>query len=131
MNSAELLYTWKIGQNNLIIPSFKVTQNDRDGDARDYIETEVKVGHLYFDKTWFIASNIFVGQSQYDKENPIFQKKQDMTSVGGGVNVTYQKPFGWKDWNLNGGIIAAQSNSDIEFYDSSLLIVSFGMAYVF
>jgi len=131
MSSLELLYTWKLGKHNLIIPSAKVLLNDRDGDARDFTQSELKVGHFYFDKKWIVASNLFISEAKYDEDNPIFQKKQDMTVLGGGINITYKQLFGWKDWNLNAGIVASQGNSDIDFYDSSLVIASLGMAYVF
>lgn len=131
MASLELLYTWKLGKHNLIIPSIKAIQSDRDGDARDFTQSELKIGHLYFDKNWLVATNFFIGEAKFDEDNPVFQKKQDTTVIGGGVNVTYKKPFGWEDWNMNAGIVATQANSDIEFYDTSLLIATFGMAYVF
>jgi len=131
MTSAELLYTWHVAKSNLIIPSIKFISSDRDGDARDYSETSVKLGHLFFNQKWLIASNVFIGEARFDKENPVFQKKQDTTIVGAGVNVTYQKPFGWEDWNLNAGLVATQANSEIDFYDTSFVIATFGFAYVF
>ena len=131
MASAELLYTWKLGKNNLIVPSVKLTSNDRDGDARDFTQSELKIGHFYLDKKWLIATNFFASEMKFDKENPVFDKKQDTTVVGGGLNVTYRQPFGWKDWAINTGIVGSQANSDIEFYDTSFLIATFGMAYIF
>ncbi|HIC44942.1 MAG TPA: DUF2860 domain-containing protein, partial [Sulfurimonas sp.] len=126
-----LLYTWKLNANNFIIASIKATSSDRDGDARDYSQSELKIGHLFNNANWLIASNVFASTSVYDEKNPIFDEYQDAKTLGGSINLTYKKPFGWEDWNLNMGVVAVQSNSDIEFYDSSLVIGTFGFVYVF
>lgn len=131
LNSIELLYTFKLNNSHMLIPSLKSTLQDADGDARDYSRADIKLTHLYIDKKWMIASNIHVGHSEYDDRNPIFNKKQDTDFIGGGINITYKNIFSLDNWNLNSGFYAAEGDSDIDFYDTEIVMFTIGMAYRF
>lgn len=129
--SAEVLYTWTMNPNNFLIPAIKFTNDDRDGDARDNTRAELKLSHIFMNPKWIVASSIVAGKASFDKENPIFLKKQDTTQIGMGINVTYKNVFGWKHWNVNGGFYASQGDSDIDFYDTKLFLATLGVAYSF
>ena len=129
--SLEALYTWTMNDSNIFVPSIKFINNDRDGDARDYTQTELKVTHIFHNPKWLVATSLYVGAASYDDNNPVFKDKQDSDYVGGGINATYKKPFGWKDWGINGGFYASKGDSDINFYDTSLMMVTLGMVYSF
>ena len=129
--SLELLYTWRVNQNNLLSPSVKYIVNDRDGKARDFSQAEVQLGHAFFNRKWLIATNVFVGQSEYDTENPIFNEYEDKFYYGAGVNATYKRPFGWEHWGVNINASAIKGNSEIDFYDTSAYLVSLALAYNF
>jgi len=131
LTSIEGLYTWNIDGNNFLIPSLKFTNDDRDGDARDSTRADLQLSHIFMNKTWIVASSLYVGSSSYDKDNPVFLKKQDTDYVGGGINLTYKDIFGWKDWALNAGAYASKGDSDIEFYDTNILLATAGIAYSF
>jgi len=131
MASLEFLYTWKMNDNNLLIPAIKFTGDDRDGNARDNARSELALTYLFKNPNWLIATNLFVGESSYDKVNPVYLKKQDTDYVGGGVNITYNKLFGSENWGLNGGFFASQGDSDIDFYDTKIFLMSLGVAYKF
>jgi len=131
MASAELLYTFTLNDSNYLIPSVKFTNNDADGDARTYTQSEAKLSHLFLSTNWLIASSVFVGTSSYDDENPVFNEKQDTDFYGGGVNVTYKQIFGWKDWSLNSGFYVSRGDSDIAFYDSRMFLATVGIVYSF
>ena len=47
------------------------------------------------------------------------------------MNVTYKDILGWKDWSLNAGVYAAQGKSDIDFYNSNIVLAITGVAYTF
>lgn len=129
--SLELLYTWKMNDDNRLIPAVKFMNDDRDGEARDNTRTELKLSHIYTNKKWLVATSLYAGASSYDKENPVFEKKQDTDYLGGGMNITRKDIFGWKDWGLNGGFFASQGDSDIDFYDTSMFIATLGVVYRF
>lgn len=130
-DSLELLYTWIINQTNFLVPSMKYTVSNRDGESRDYNEAEFKVSYAHISSKWTVASSIFAGSSFYESNNPVFTKKQDASYIGVGINATYKKPFGWKDWGINANLYSSKSDSDIDFYDSELFIATLGMVYSF
>lgn len=129
--STEVLYTWKMKKSHILIPSFKYIVNDRDGDARDNSETELKVTYVFADAKWLVASSVYAGISKYDEKNPIYDEYQDSKTYGAGINMTYKKPFGLEDWGINASVSGIESDSDIGFYDTSLFIASLGVLYKF
>ncbi|PHR55606.1 MAG: hypothetical protein COA44_10180 [Arcobacter sp.] len=129
--SAEVLYTWKMKKSHILIPSFKYLVNDRDGDARDSAENEVKITYIFADAKWLVATSVYAGFSKYDEKNPIYNEYQDSKTYGGGINMTYKKPFGLENWGINASVAAINSDSDIGFYDTSLFITSLGLLYKF
>jgi len=131
MTSAELLYTVSLNEHHTLVPSIKFTSNDRDGAARDYTQSEVKLSYFYFSQKWIVSTLIYAGESSYDKRNPVFDKKQDTDFLGAGVNVTYKQPFGWKHWGINAGFFASRGDSDIDFYDTRLTLATIAVAYHF
>jgi len=131
MVSIEGLYTWHLGQSHFVIPSIKFTDNDSDGDARDYTRTDLKLTYAFINKQWTVATLLTAGKSSYDKANPIFQKKQDADFFSAGANVTYNAPFGWKGWGVNANLFGARGNSDIDFYDQALYVATIGVIYNF
>lgn len=129
--STEILYTYVVKKSNIIIPSIKFINDDRDGNARDNVRTDIKLSYFYMSKKFVVATNIFLGSSSYDENNPIFNKKQDTDFIGGGVNITYKNIFNSPNWNLNAGVYASKGDSDIDFYDTSIFMATIGMAYRF
>ena len=127
----EILYTYTLNDSNIFVPSVKFTNDDRDGDARDYTKAEIKISHMYHNKRWVYVGNIFVGSSEYDEDNPVFGKKQDTDFIGAGINVTYKNIFNLKNWSLNAGVYASEGDSDIDFYDTEIFMATIGMAYRF
>jgi len=129
--SMEGLYTWRLGKSHFIIPAVKFTDNDRDGDARDFARTDLKLTYAYITEKWTLATLVLLGKNSYDKENPVFQKKQDSNFFNLGLNATYNAPFGWKNWGVNANTFVARGKSDIEFYDQSLYVATVGVVYNF
>lgn len=131
MSSAKLLYIYPLNANNFLIPTLKLTSNNSDGNARDYINSEIGITHFYGSQRWSVGTSIQVSSSTYSKENPIFQKKQDTNYLSAGVDVTYKNIFGLDHWSLNGTAYVSSGNSNIDFYDSSLWATSLGVIYTF
>lgn len=131
MNSAKLLFIYPLNANNFLIPTLKLTTNDSDGNARDYINSEIGITHFYGSQRWSIGTSIQASSSTYSKENPVFQKKQDTTYLSAGVDATYKNIFGLDHWSLNAAAYAFSGNSNIDFYDSSLWATSLGVVYTF
>lgn len=131
MASAELTYTWKINDSHILMPAVKFTNSERDGDARDFTQSEIILSHWYNSDDWTIATTVSAAASSYDDDNPVFDNKQDTDFYSAGMNIVYKKPFGWEDWGINAAAFVANGDSDIDFYDTNLFIVTLGMGYKF
>ncbi|MCU7835385.1 MAG: DUF2860 domain-containing protein [gamma proteobacterium symbiont of Taylorina sp.] len=51
--------------------------------------------------------------------------------MGASFTAVYKKPFGMKDWNLLGSAAYYYSDSNINFYDSSIKFFSVSALYRF
>lgn len=131
MNSAELLYTYKISDGNILIPSLKYTNDNRDGSAESNKRVNLKLSHIYAKEKWLFVTTADAGQSSYKEQNPLFNKKQDAMSYLLSANITYKKPFDLDKVGIYSGFIVANSNSKIDFYDTDIFVVTLGATYSF
>ena len=78
-----------------------------------------------------LALNLSYQSVRYDETNPIFNERQEDNKWSAFLAYSYQKPFGWEDWELVS--LAGYSNSDanIDFYDEKSLLVTAGFSYNF
>lgn len=129
--SAQVLYTFNINKENQLIPAVMFIDSNRDGNARDNTAYEIQLQHVYMGGHWLVKTTVSGGASSYDQNNPAFDDKQDTTYWEAGTNVTYMQPYGWKDWGINGGVLASAGNSDINFYDTQVFVAYAGMMYSF
>lgn len=94
--------------------------------------TELRLNYLYNTATWKLVATLTAGQDDYDNINPLFGRKADSTAIGAGFTAGYKNPFGWsKHLSLLGTVGAYESDSDIEFYDTSIGIINLSALYKF
>ncbi len=131
LNSAEILYTYKISDGNMLIPSLKYTNDNADGSAENNDKINLKLSHIYAKEKWLFVTTADVGQSYFKERNPLFNKKRDALSCLLGANVTYKKPFDIDKVGIYSGVIFANSNSKIDFYDTNIFVFTLGATYSF
>lgn len=131
INSAELLYTYKIEKGNMLVPSLKYTNNNADGSAISNNRVNLKLSHIYSIEKWLFVTTADIGQSYHKEQNPLFNQKQDALSYLLGANITYKKPFGLDKVGIYSSVIVANSNSKIDFYDTNIFVVTLGATYSF
>ena len=126
-----LEYLWKIGPRQVLIPEIFLTQQDRDGDA---VTNDIVGGNLtysYLGDVWtFVLTGSLAG-SEYDKRNPIYNEKADEDIYSLGATAFYKLPTKSKRWSLLGSVAYADSDSDIEFHDTTILLITAGVRYRF
>jgi len=66
---------------------------------------------------------------QFDIINPVFNVKQDSTSLRFFSIYSYKQPFDWESFSFNIMAGYSQEDSDIDFYDESSFIVATGLTY--
>lgn len=125
-------YRWKIGKDNQLKTSIRYSNYDLDGDAMQHVLTAAEFNYLHVIDNWNFIINGTIGEDNYDNSNPLFNDQADASMYGGSLTAMYKNPFGWsKDISLIGTVAGAESNSDINFYDSSISTVSASILYKF
>lgn len=71
------------------------------------------------------------GFTDHKAINPIFSKQQDSQHFGLFSVYSYQQPFDWEGTQVHMMAGYNQQDSDIDFYDSSGVFLSTGVAYTF
>jgi hypothetical protein len=124
-------YLWKIGERQALIPEIFWIDDDRDGSA---VTSEAFGGQLswtYLGDPWTVVLTGAVFETSYDKRNPIYGKKADEDAYSLGATVFYKLPTDSGRWSIFGSAAYADSDSDIDFHDSTITLISGGVRFRF
>lgn len=127
----EVIYEHKLNDKNIIEPALIYTDFKLDGAAMKHKRYEGKLSHYYIGEKLTFITNLVIGATQYDENNPIFNKKNGSTMFGIGSSVLYQKPFNWENWQAFAGFAYFEGNADIDFYSTRGELLNLGMIYNF
>jgi len=105
--------------------------DDLDGKAMSGDENQIQVTHVYLGERFTAASNIFVGQKDFDAVNPVFAITREDDTIGLGFVLLDKKLFGSKDWYGQASAVWVDLDTNIDFYDASSTMVSVGAQYRF
>jgi hypothetical protein len=125
-----LEYLWKIAPNQVLIPEVSWANHDRDGDAISRDEYGGKLTWSLLGDPWTFVLTGGLYTSEFDKRNPIYDKKQDADSWNLGGTVFYTLGDS-KRWSLFGSAVYADSDSDIEFHDTTITMLTVGARFRF
>jgi hypothetical protein len=128
---ATLSYDWKISEQHRLEPSIGWVDKDLDGAAMAEDGLALMLMHMYHRDRWRFVSRVFYQDLESDARNPIFGTQGDVDKFGGTVTVFYSRPFGLEKWTANATLGYQDADSNIDFYDSTIGLVSFGMFYRF
>ena len=121
-------YTFNWGEGrHIITPGITYTNYDLDGAAMAYESYGVNVNYIYSINRWRFVVNAGYADLKRDQVNPIYGKKADAQQYGSSLTTFYASPFGLKGWMANASVIWFEENNDVNFYDTSLQMVSVGM----
>ncbi len=129
--SYNLEYLWKIGPRQVLIPEIFYTNRDRDGDA---VTSDTVGGNLtwsYLGDTWTFVLTGSLAASEYDKRNPIYNEKADEDIYSLGATAFYKLPTRSNRWSVLASAAYGDSDSDIDFHDTTITLISAGVRYRF
>jgi hypothetical protein len=84
--------------------------------------------HAYGADHWRLVTRVYYQRLEADTPNPIYGKRCEMDTLGGSITGFYPRPFGWDRWTANATVAVNDGDSNINFYDTGLWLVSAGMA---
>ncbi len=132
LKEAIVSYQWDINAQHHLITALKYSDYDLDGKAMEHKETGLGINYMYFSQKWNFFATAGIAKSDYDHTNPLFNKQADATVLSGSLTAMYNNPFEIsEDLALTATIATKESNSDINFYDSSIALMNIGLLYKF
>jgi hypothetical protein len=126
-----LQYHWQINDRHRLVPGIGYLNYKLDGDAMAEDGLALQLQHYYSINRWRLVSQLFYRDMESKETNPIYNDSGDTETLGAVFTAFYARPFGLENWTANATASYTDGDSNIDFYDSSLGLVSVGMLYQF
>jgi hypothetical protein len=127
----KLLYDWKINEQHRLKPTIGWVDKDLDGGAMAEDGMSYALQYLYERNRWLFVSQVFYEDLESNTRNPIYNKQGSVDKIGAVFTAFYTRPFGLEHWTANATVGYQDNDSNIDFYDSTFGLISFGMLYRF
>jgi hypothetical protein len=128
ITKASIGYRHRHNESNAFILTLTTLEHDKDGDAMSYDGYSLKLNHLYtFPSKHSLVTNFILGDYEYDVANPVFDQFTDKDLISFSSTYFHNEPFGIEGWVGNIGFAYAEEDSDVDFFDNSVMMVSAGM----
>lgn len=127
----EILYTRQLGSNQFLVPSLFAGTYDADGDAISRNGGGAQLTHVIAVDRWRFVSNVRFTITRFDEENPVFDEKQDEKEYLLSLAAFYARFMDVENLSFTTGVVHAERNSDITFYDSEASLLNAGVLYRF
>lgn len=127
----EALYAFDLTENQKLVPALIISDFDLDGDAMNHDRYSLQFTHTYHKDRFTLLTNAFYGSSDYDEINPIYNKERDDDRYGLSFTTFHRQIFGLKDWTGVVNFAAYIENSNIDFYDTQIIMLSLSGLYKF
>ena len=124
-------YSLDLAAGGVLIPSLSYTWIDREGAANSGSSYVAELKYVLGVGRLIIDTSLEWNYTGFDGASPIFHKKREETSFGISETISLAEPFGFKKWALFGIAAVREIDSNITFYDSSLLLLGAGIGYNF
>ena len=130
-NRWDLSYDWKISDRHRLVPGIGYIDRELDGDAMAEDGLVASLRHLWDLDRFRLVTRLFYSDLESEEVNPIYGERGDKDSIGVSVTAFYSRPFNLERWTANVSASYYDEDSNIDFYDASIGMVSFGMFYRF
>jgi hypothetical protein len=126
-----LSYQWQLNDRHQLVPAIAWLNYDLDGGAMAEDGAALRLEHRYNRDRWRLVSQLEYRGLESDEDNPIYGDAADKDVLIAGVALFYEQPFGLERWTANARASWYDADSDIDFYDESLGVITIGMMYRF
>ena len=130
-HNVEISYRHNFENGHVLQPKLNFTNRDLDGEAMSSDSWALGLTHLYDTEQYSLITNLEWADGDFDKKNPIYNKTRNDNRLGGSFTAVYKKPFGLQDWNLLGSVAYYDSDSNIDFYDTTIKLFTISALYRF
>jgi hypothetical protein len=131
--SFDVSYLYRLGEGgrHLVRPLVRYTTDDRDGDAMSSDGYRLQLSYVFLGQGYSVASNVAYGSSSFDARNPIFGARTDTDGIVVDSTLFYRLPIESGRWQAVGSVLWGEGDSDVDFHDSEIFMISAGVMYRF
>jgi hypothetical protein len=104
---------------------------DADGDAESYDAARLELTYSYMGQKFNFVTNAAVASKDFDEPNPLYGIKRDSDPVAVNATLFYRLPTASNRWQLFTTVLWGEADSDIDFHDNELFMISAGAFYRF
>jgi hypothetical protein len=124
-------YDWNLGARGALSSNLSHTWYDREGTGNEGCSYVAELKHMIGAERLTFVTGLEFKQTQFDATHPIFNKKRQESTYSISEMVSFAEPLGYESWSVF--IIAAYgaTDSNIRFFDSSILFAGSGIGYEF
>ena len=125
LSITEVLYRFGRGKKHRIYPAIRFINYDTDGTAMANDTVRGQLTYAFRGKRTLLTGNLFVASADFDAVNPLYGVTRDDDMLGLTVTTFFGGLFGSKNW---AGVINAayfDLDSNIDFYDSKVSVLTF------
>jgi hypothetical protein len=128
----EVIYPFRFKQGkHILAPAFSYRRLDLDGEAMANDHYQGQVTYAYIGETFSFTGNLILGIADADKTNPIYLEKREDDIYGVSLTVFYRRFLDVQGLSLVGTIGGFKSNSNIDFYDTTIGLLGLSVLYRF
>ncbi len=128
---ARFWYRFIFAGGHVLEPQLRLRDEDRDGAAIARDAWALQLAYAYLRPPWAIVGNLLYGESEYDRPNPLYGRRQDADTLSIDASVLYTLPTESGRWQLTGSFFWGESDSNISFHDNELSQIAVGFIYNF
>ncbi|UCG20175.1 MAG: DUF2860 family protein [Deltaproteobacteria bacterium] len=133
-HDVEFLYRYVLedgGAKHTLIPSFKYSRFDLDGDAMSNNAILFNLNYRYDVERFAFVVNGYYGYADYDERNPIYNKTRNEDRYGFGIIGFYKRFLDVQGLALTANVLINRQDSNIDFYDSEIDLYFLSVLYHF
>ncbi len=131
VSTIEAAYRWRFQKNQLLTSSLIWGNHDLQGEAMSRIRIGGQLTHSLFTQNYTIVSNLYAGTLLYEQKNPIYNSKTDAAEIALNVSLFRHNLFGVESLSGLAAVLWGRSNSEEDFFDSTMSRFSVGLVYKF
>jgi len=128
----EVIYPFRFKQGkHILAPAFSYRRLDLNGEAMANDHYQGQVTYAYIGETFSFTSNLIFGIADADKTNPIYLKKREDVLYGLTLSLFYRNFLDVQGLSLVGSVARFRSDSNIDFYDTTIGLLGLSVLYRF
>lgn len=128
----EVIYPFRFKQGkHILAPAFSYGRLDLHGEAMANDRYQGQLTYAYMGERFSFAGNLIFGIADADKTNPIYLKKREDDIYGLSLTVFYRKFLDVQGLSLVGTAAYFRSDSNIDFYDTTIGLLGLSVLYRF